>query len=70
MSELPFFFFPPSALDLGAALRVVFSLGMVMDGLVLMVSYWRSDEQLVGKRKGSRQARQILVVQSSSQVPC
>ena len=40
--ELPFFFLPPSALDLGAALRVVFSLGMVVvvDGLVFVVSYW------------------------------
>jgi hypothetical protein len=28
----PFFFLPPSVLDLGAALRVVFSLGMVKVG--------------------------------------
>jgi hypothetical protein len=29
VSCLPFFFFPPSVLDFGAAFRVVFSLGMV-----------------------------------------
>ena len=51
MSDLPFFFLPPSALDLGAALRVVFSLGMMwVDVLELGVSWQLSREQLFGGR--------------------
>jgi hypothetical protein len=41
---VPFFFLPPSALDLGAALRVVFSLGMMLVRwcmrLLFVVSCW------------------------------
>jgi len=53
VSCLPFFFLPPSALDLGAALRVVFSLGMVVVEwciwLWFLVSCCLGCKQRVGK---------------------
>jgi hypothetical protein len=70
VSSLPFFFLPPSALDLGAALRVVFSLGMMLVGgcmwLLFVVSCWSCCKQRVSERKRSRRM-QWMVKSSEAQ---
>ena len=61
-SNLPFFFFPPSALPLAAALRVVvFSFGMLTEraGVVLVVKAGDSKPKSVTSKSGSSRDHRI-----------